>query len=218
MLWAKEGSFWKVIAWDVEPEDAKPEAVPDTRKHAAAPAAEAHAKGDPELLRSSQQFLHSWLVADNFSLAAQYFSSHSDECANAFLLPGEQEPQTPQQYAAALRAALTTVGKDVGHVNHLRDAIEPVDPEHDDLKVVAHPEGDAYALASVPDHLASSFTCGKKATPSGPEANTSPKNYGKFYALLFALRTPGDHPASLAFLWSKEAGQWKIVSYSLMAP
>ncbi len=162
--------------------------------------------------------MHSWLVSDNFSAASQYFSPDSNECANAFLLPGEQEPQTPQQYAAALRAALTTVGKDVGKIQHLRDAIEPVDPEHDDLKVVTHPESDAYALASVPDYLASSFTCRKKTTPPEPEANTSSKNYGKFYALLFALRTPGDNPASLAFLWSKEAGQWKIVSYTLMAP
>jgi hypothetical protein len=222
MLWAKEGNYWKVIAWDTEPEDAKPEAVPDTRKHArasaSAPAPEAPANGDPQLLRSSEQFLRSWLVADDFSAAEQFFSPHSSDCVSAFLAPGEQEPQTPEQYAAAVRAALTTVGKDVGQVQHLRDAIEPVEPEHDDLKTVAHSEANAYALVAVPDYLAASFTCRKQAATPEPAAESSAKNYGKYYAMLFALRTPGDHPASLAFLWSKEAGQWKIVSYSLMAP
>jgi len=218
MLWAKEGNFWKVIAWVVEPDDAKPEAVPDTRKRAAAPAPEVRTSGDPDLLRSSQQFLRSWLVTDDFSTAAQYFSPSSSACAVAFVMPGEPEPQTPEQSAAVVRAALTTVGKDVGQVQHLSDAIEPVEPEHDDLKVVTHSESDAYALVSVPAYLASSFSCQKEAASSEPVASSQAKDYGKYYAMLFALRTPGDHPASLAFLWSKEDGQWKIVSYSMMAP
>ena len=219
MLWAKEGNYWKVIAWDIEPEDAKPEAVPDMRKHATPPVAEASTKGDPDLLRSSGQFLHSWLVADNFNAAAQFFSPHSSECASAFLSPDEQAPQTPEQYATVLRNALTTVGKDIGQVQHLRDAVEPVEPEHDDLKTVSHSEDDAYVLVAVPDYLATSFTCQSKPAPSETAAaDSQQKNYGKYYAMLFALRTPGDHPASLAFLWSKEDGQWKIVSYSLMAP
>jgi hypothetical protein len=29
---------------------------------------------------------------------------------------------------------------------------------------------------------------------------------GRYEQLFFALRTPGDHPASLAFLWAKEDG------------
>lgn len=218
MLWTKEGNYWKIISWDIEPEDAKPEAVPDTREHATAPIPEAQINGDAELLRSSQKFLKSWLVADDFNAAAQFFSSHSCECVSAFLSADEQQPQTPDQYATALRAALTTVGKDVGHVQHLRDAIEPVEPDHDDLKAVPHSEADAYALIAVPDYLASSFACQKAGAGADPGTDPQAKSYGRYYAMLFALRTPGDHPASLAFLWSKENGQWKIISYSLMAP
>jgi hypothetical protein len=220
MLWAKEGNYWKVIAWDVEPEDAKPDAIPDTRQRSAAVhAPKALTKGDQGLLHASDEFLHSWLVADNFTAAAGFFSPHSYDCASAFLSPGEQEPQTPEQYAAFLRSSLTTVGKDVGQVQHLRDAIGAVDPEHDDLKTVAHSGADAYTVVAVPDYLALSFSCHKLAlTGQAPAADAQSKNYGKYYATLFALHTPGDHPASLAFLWSKEDGRWKIVSYSLMAP
>jgi hypothetical protein len=32
------------------------------------------------------------------------------------------------------------------------------------------------------------------------------------------VRTPGDHPASLSLLWSKDEGQWKIVSYEMVSP
>ena len=221
MLWTREGNYWKVIAWDTEPEDAKPDAIPDTRQRAAAaPAPEVHTKGDHDLLRTTDQFLHSWLVADNFVAAARFFSPQSYDCASAFLTPGEQAPQTPEQYAVLLRDSLTIVGKDVGQVHHLRDAVEAVEPDHDDLKTVAHSGADAYTVVAVPDYLAASFTCQDKAVPPDQvaTADSQPKTYGKYYATLFALRTPGDHPASLAFLWSKENGQWKIVSYSLMAP
>jgi ABC-type transporter MlaC component len=36
--------------------------------------------------------------------------------------------------------------------------------------------------------------------------------------MLFAVRTPGDNPASLSFLWGKDNGQWKIISYEMMSP
>lgn len=219
MLWAKEGNYWKVISWDIEPEDAKPDAIPETRQRSAAShAPESLTKGDQDLLRSSDQFLHSWLVADDFATSARFFSPHSEECASVFLSAGEQEPQTPEQYAAFLRASLTTIGKDVGKVHNLRDAIEAVEPEHDDLKIVAHSRADAYTVVALPDYLATLFTCKKKAArlEQAAMADSQPENCGKYFATLFALRTPGDNPASLAFVWSKEDGQWMIISYSLM--
>src|SRR5262249_43103256 len=32
LLWAKDGKYWKVIAWDVEPEEARPGKAPDMRQ------------------------------------------------------------------------------------------------------------------------------------------------------------------------------------------
>ncbi len=34
--------------------------------------------------------------------------------------------------------------------------------------------------------------------------------------MLFELKTPGAHPASLSVLWGKD-GQWKIISYEMMS-
>ncbi|HEX8799600.1 MAG TPA: hypothetical protein VF772_13360, partial [Terriglobales bacterium] len=107
-----------------------------------------------------------------------------------------------------IRTALTTVGKGVGKVQHLHDALEPVKPEHEDLKVVEHAGERAYTLAAVPDSLASSFT--------GDDA--AQKVYGNYYATLFTFRTAGEHPAALTLLWARDGGQWKIISYEVVAP
>ncbi len=222
LLWTKEGKYWRIVSWDVEPDDAKPDDAPDTRRPASiAPAPAVRTRGDPALLHVANQFLHSWLVSDNFDQAAQFFSSRCYPCITPFLSVDEEAPQTPEQYAARIRKGLMIVGKDVGPARHLRDVIEPVVPDHDDLQVVGHSAQDAYTVVAVPAYLAASLSCEKwtseepyKATSDDPQAKT----YGKYYATLFSLRTPGDHPAALTFLWSKVDGQWKIVSYELVAP
>ena len=222
LLWTKEGKYWKIVSWDVEPEDGKSDAGPDMRRTASVAATPPlRATGDPDFLHAANQFLHSWLISDDFAQAALYFSPRCYPCVTPYLSVDEQAPQTPEEYAARIRKGLTIVGKDVGPARHLPDVIEPVVPDHDDLKLVSHPGQDAYTVVAVPDYLAESFSCEKwstkqpyQATADDPQAKT----YGKYYATLFALRTPGNHPASLTFLWSKVDGQWKIVSYELAAP
>src|SRR5262249_16629323 len=41
LLWTKEGKYWKVVAWDFEPEEAAPGAMPDIRRRQAIAAASA---------------------------------------------------------------------------------------------------------------------------------------------------------------------------------
>lgn len=223
LLWTKEGKYWKVVSWEVEPEETKPGVMPDTRKREAvvASAPKMYSSIDPAFLNASHDFLHSWMVADNFDQAATYFSPRSNECVNTYLADGEKAPSTPAEYSAYIRTVITSVGKDVGTVQHLRDALEPVQPDHDDLQLVPHAGEDAYTVVAVPDYLAESFQCTKESTSHPYKAATESaqqKTYGNYYATLFALRTPGDHPATLTLLWNKEGGQWKIIAYELLAP
>jgi hypothetical protein len=115
---------------------------------------------------------------------------------------------------------MTSVGKDVGPVQHLRDAMEPVQPEHDDLKVVRHEGEGAYAVVVVPDYLAELFLCDKESAKHPYDVSPDPKRkvYGNYYATLFSLRTPGEHSAALTLLWAKESEKWKIIAYELLAP
>ena len=218
LLWTKDGKYWKVASWEVEPEERPSGAMPDTRRRkAAAVAAPAgHVNADPAFLEASRDFLHSWLVSDNFDHAATYFSTRCNECVRAYLGEGETPPSTPAEYAAYLRSALTTIGKDLGPVQHLHDALQPVQPDHEDLKLVSHAREGAYTVVAVPDSMAGSFLCADTSVknPYTP-ADDAPKTYGNYYATLFALRTPGEHPAALTLLWAKDGGRWKIVAYEL---
>jgi|HubBroStandDraft_4_1064222.scaffolds.fasta_scaffold23191_2 hypothetical protein len=224
LVWAKDGKYWKVVSWEVEPEEAQPGAMPDTRRRkavATAPRPEkAKLKADPEVVQASHDFLHTWLVDDNYDGAAGYVSPRSDACVAQYLAEGQKPPATPEEYAAAIRRSLTTVGKDVGKVEHLREALEPVRPEHEDLQVVAHAGEHAYTLVAVPDSLAGSFLCDKRSlkNPYAPDDAAALKVYGNYYATLFTFRTPGDHPAALTLLWGKDGGRWKIVAYEVVTP
>ena len=222
-LWTKEGKYWKVVAWEVEPEEQAPGAMPDTRRRKMAAAATATPKvktaADPAFLQASHDFLHAWLVADNFDQAATYFSPRCDECVNLYLSEGEKAPSTPAEYAAYLRNALTTVGKDVGTVQHLRDALEPVQADHEDLRLVNHAGEGAYTVIAVPDYLASSFTCEKTSAknPYVPACRHRPaEDVRKLLRDPFLPANSRRASAQpLTLLWGKDGGQWKIIAYEL---
>ena len=221
LLWTKEGKYWKVVAWNVEPQEGPHEKIPDTRS-ARVPAVEPvttvtkAAEADPGVEKASHDFLHAWFVEDNFDRAADYFSPRSEACADMYT-EGQVRP-TPADYEAFLRKALGGVGAELGNVQHLRDALEPVQPQHEDLLVLAHQGEGAYSLVAVPDHLAATMLCQKHSHQQPYEpAVARQKVYGNYYAAIFALRTPGQHPAALTLLWGKEGGQWKIVAYELTA-
>ncbi|HET7872406.1 MAG TPA: hypothetical protein VFL42_07825, partial [Terriglobales bacterium] len=223
LLWRKEGQYWKVVAWELEPEEVMPNKSPDMHRRrsvARAAAVQTLASADPEFAHASRDFLHSWLVADNFDHAATYFSPRSDNCVLAYLPPDKPAPSTSVEYAAYLRDAMTTVGKEVGPIQHLRDAMEPARPEHEDLKLVRSEGEGAYTVVAVPDYLADLFLCEQESRkhPYTVAAGPTRKVYGNYYAVLFSLHTPGEHDAALTLLWTKENGRWKIIAYELLAP
>jgi hypothetical protein len=218
ILWTKEGNYWKVVSWATEPEDAKPRALPDTRT-AAVEMPEERMNGDAMLIQASHQFLRSWLIKRDYVAATKFFAPQSYSCINAAIASDQPKPTTPSQYLNYMQTAMQTVATDVQQVQHLPEVIEPADAEHPGLKLVTHPHEEAYTLVAVPDSLVPVLTCGQQSKEHPFELPESADlKYGGYYDQLFAVRTPGDHPASLSFLWGKEKGQWKIISYQMLTP
>src|SRR5260370_35759570 len=94
-------------------------------------------------------------------------------------------PATTEEYSAYIRKALSTVDKDLGKVQHLHDALEPVRAEHDDLQVVEHAGEHAYTLVAGPDYLAGSFLCDTRSAkkPYAPgDGQAQQKDYGNKFA------------------------------------
>jgi hypothetical protein len=226
LLWAKESKVWKIVAWQVEPDKSKPGATPDTRRGvgitAAGPEkakATAKVKADPAVLQATHDFLHTWLVNDDYDRASAYVSQSCNACVGLYLAEGEKPPSTPDEYAAYIRSTLNRVAQKVGKAEHLREALEPIRATHEDLKTVEHVGEHAYTLVAVPDELEASFLCHKRSTkePYAPDESGT-MHYGKYYATLFTFRTPGEHSAAMTLLWGKENGQWKIISYEVVTP
>jgi len=158
-------------------------------------------------------------VDDNYERASGYVSQSCDACVDMYLSEREKPPASQEEYATAIRKALNGVGQRVGRVEHLKDALEPVRPAHEDLRAVEQTGEQAYTLVAVPEELESSFLCHKRSTKDPYVGDDSgAKHYGKYYATLFMFRTPGEHPAALTLLWGKENGQWKILSYEVVTP
>jgi peptidyl-tRNA hydrolase len=220
LIWTKESRYWKVVAWEVEGEGSGPGIGRDTRPaNAARQTAKQKISADPAVVQASLDFLHTWLVNDDYDKASSYLSQRCDACVDMFLPEGEKPPSGPEKYPAYIRETLNKVAQKVGKVEHLNEVLEPVKPAHADLRTVEHTGEGAYTLVAVPDDLASSFECEKRSKKhpySGDEA--AQKVYGNYYATMFAFRTPGEHAAALTLLWGKDGGQWKILSYELVTP
>jgi hypothetical protein len=61
----------------------------------------------------------------------------------------------------------------------------------------------------VTDDLAARFDCESRLTPGAP---TKRSGYGRHYGVTFRIAGPGKD-TSIALLWAKEDGYWKIVSW-----
>ena len=112
---------------------------------------------DPAVVLASHDFLHTWLVNDDYDKASSYVSQKCDPCVDMFLSQGEEPPSGRVQYQAYIQETLNKVAQKVGKVQHLNEALEPVKPAHEDLRPVEHAGERAYTLVAVPDELASSF-------------------------------------------------------------
>ena len=78
------------------------------------------------------------------------------------------------------------------------------------LKAVRHPDQAQFALYEVRDDVAARFDCASRMTPGS--ATTRPGAAGDHFGTVFRI-AGSRKDASIALLWAKENGYWKIVSW-----
>lgn len=221
LLWEKENKNWRIVAWEVESEEQIPGQLPDTRLGDAtassgrvSPPPGFHS--DSDLQNAVSAFFRAWLIKDDFTRAASYFSPSCFQCIDLYLEDGETPPSSAEEQASYIRNSLAAVGQEVGSIDRLEAALEPVTPEHDGLQPIPNSNSNAYSLVAVPDYLADAFRCTahSKGHPYMGEGSRL-ATYGQYYATLFELRTPGEQAAAMTLLWGKENGSWKVLAYEL---
>jgi hypothetical protein len=217
ILWAKEANYWKIVSWNVDPDNFAGKKAPST-----APA-EAETKfervtGDPDLIDDVQEFFDAWFVKQSFDQAVGYLSQQCYPCINLYLDEGEKKVRNWPEGQRRLLEGMKRVADVIGKKGDITEAVRSITPAHPALKLVTHSEEQAYTLVSVPDEIARAFECtsqvkGVKIT----EKVGGSAVYGNYYGAIFELNIPGE-PAALRLLWGREKGRWKIVAYSIEAP
>jgi len=223
VLWAKNNGYWKIISYDLEPEYERyrvPDTTSDAARAAAAVPPVVYVAGDKDVTRNAGDFLNKWFLLGQPAEAFKYLSPRAYACVNLYRDDDTPAPKNQEEAGQLVQAGMKKVATMAGSVKKLDEAILAPDVSHPDVKLVKHPDPKAYVLASVPDHMAAAAGCTERKP--GEELYFqepgSGKVYGNYYAVGFRLaKTVGD-PSVLWTVWTKDSGQWKIISYFLMTP
>ena len=153
-------------------------------------------------------FLQAWLVEGNVVAAMGYVSERSYAC----LAQDAPDPSAfdrglaPVQILVNLKAAHDALGKH----DSLEGLTIGVPLPIPGLRAVPQPHQAQFVLYDVPDDIAARFDCASRLTPGAPTKGS--RAYGQHFGASFRIAGPGKD-TSIALLWAKEDGYWKIVSW-----
>lgn len=153
-------------------------------------------------------FLTAWLV-DNDTLGAySYFSERSHACLTEDRDAGPaNEGNAPFALIAALKKAQAVLGPRTS----LEGVTVGVRLTMPALRLVTQPYQSRFVIYSVPDDVAATFDCASRHTPG--DKRKIQRNYGTYFGSTFYIAAPESKAHSVALLWAREGGYWKIVSW-----
>jgi hypothetical protein len=153
-------------------------------------------------------FLQAWLVEGNIVAAMGYVSERAYAC----LAEDAPDPSAfdrglaPFQILVNLKAAHDALG---AH-DSLEGLITGVHLTIPRLREERHPQQAQFVLYDVPDDIAARFDCASRLTPGSPARSSS--DSGQHFGSIFHI-AGSRKDVSIALLWAKEDGYWKIVSW-----
>ena len=156
----------------------------------------------------ARDFLQAWLVEGNAVAAMGYVSDRAYAC----LAEDATDPSSfdrglaPFQILLNLKAAHDAVGPHAS-LDGVTTAMPLTMPG---MKAVRHDDQARFALYEVGDDVAARFDCASRMTP-GSSAIT-PHAAGDHFGTVFRI-TGARKDASIALLWAKENGYWRIASW-----
>ena len=156
----------------------------------------------------AHDFLQAWLVEGNAVAAMGYVSERAYAC----LAQDTPDPSAfdrglaPFQILVNLKAAHDAVGPHT-MLDGLTSGMPLTIPG---IKAVRHADQAQFVLYDVRDDVAARFDCASRLTPAS--AATRPDAAGEHFGTVFHI-AGSRKDASIALLWARENGYWKIVSW-----
>ena len=172
---------------------------------------------DDRFLAANEAFLTAW-AEGRIEEAIEFFSRRCQACVNLYLAEGQEPVQSWEEARRRWQAGLGRVSEQLHQAADIRELVEPVEIVHPDLRLVDHPRRDHFTLISLPNSIAENYDCERIQRGELNFTEPAQETYGEYYATAIRFNLVGEDPAVLYLLWSREAGQWKITSYSILRP
>jgi hypothetical protein len=156
-------------------------------------------------------FLRAWLVDGDALGAMSYVSERAYAC---LAQDGDERfafdrGLAPFQLLMNLKASRDALGRH----DSLEGFLTGVRLTTPGLRVVQQPHHAQFVVYEVPDDIAVTFDCQSRLQLG--QAQKASRTYGKYYGATFYANGRTDH--SVALLWAKDGGHWKIVSWQTEA-
>jgi hypothetical protein len=164
-----------------------------------------------EVARAMNDFLTTWLIKRDRRRADDYLTKRPVACTNT---DNDEENETVsgemaiREFALILDAGLRAKGKR----RTLEDSVAAVEPWEPEMVFIDHPYKQFFALRGIQRDEAAEYMCESSRLAGDPDA------YGQFYLTDFTLKLAKESGGGLELLWTKEDGQWQIISYDILEP
>jgi len=168
---------------------------------------------DPaELHEAAQEFLTDWLVRHERKEARHFFANRMLACVDTDD-DVEDEVLRAENASEALRNIMEAANDELEDRDNLTEAINAVETWDSSDRLIRHPyEGD-FALVELANEDVDEFLCRPFSGQTAGSTKLAGQEYGTYYATLFRFKVEGQEGAIFGLLWTKENGNWRIVSY-----
>ena len=165
--------------------------------------------GDQKIELMMEDFLKAWLLEGDAREALGYVATRAFAC----LAQDDDDPNTvdrgtaPFVLARNLKAAYDALGPHTT-LDGLTVGVRLPLPA---LRTVNQPHHAQFVVYSVPDDVAAAFDCEGRLRLGDPKK--ARRRYGTYFGTTFNINAPSGKDHSLALLWARADGYWKIVSW-----
>ena len=165
--------------------------------------------GDKTIDLMMEDFLKAWLIDRDIVQAMGYVSERAHSC----LIEDGDDPLSFDHGTAPflLYTNLKAASDALGPRSSLDDLTVGVRLNVRGLKVVTQKRHAQFVIYAVPDDIAARFDCESRLSIGS--TRRASRQYGKYFGATFYINAPDGQDFTLALLWARDGGYWKIVSW-----
>ena len=212
LLWARENDYWKIVSFESEP-------MKDDRMaglHEPPPIAVFRIATREDFRSAVHDFMTKWFITKDYDGAFDYMSPKAYSCFNLYRDETVPEATSLEEAGRYIRDSVREVGELVGPRTELASLLSGVEPSDSVVRVMTHPDEEAFTLVGVPNIIADWADCARDR--DGVLPDEMPLDYGEAFGANFRFRTQSGEAPVFRTLWVEEDGEWRIISFDIEDP